>query len=245
MDSKFLVMPLSHLVTIDGHTQSLAAWARAAGLRYDTLRTRLRNGWDPKEAISRPTSGSAPRTNSDKYYTPEWLADEAMQILRRRFPDQPPKSALEPACGSGVVVRKLQQTFPDTCVAYFDVSPDDGFDCIKQDFFDYKAKDPPCLVITNPPYAKAQKFVEHALGQVRVGGTVMMLLRVDFFAGQARAGWLLANKPVECHVTVRRPTFRGKGCDTSEYAWFVWEKACHPEFTKTYLLDTRAGRYRP
>lgn len=43
------------LVTIDGETLPLSAWAKKAGLPRGTLKNRIvRRGWDPKEAISLP-----------------------------------------------------------------------------------------------------------------------------------------------------------------------------------------------
>lgn len=41
-------------ITIEGRTMCLTDWAREAGMPARTLHTRIRNGWDPKRAISAP-----------------------------------------------------------------------------------------------------------------------------------------------------------------------------------------------
>lgn len=40
-------------ITYQGRTQTLAEWARETGLPYDTLKGRLRNGWQPEKALTR------------------------------------------------------------------------------------------------------------------------------------------------------------------------------------------------
>jgi lambda repressor-like predicted transcriptional regulator len=42
------------MLEIDGRTQSVSAWAREAGLEAGTFFTRLRRGWEPKEAMTTP-----------------------------------------------------------------------------------------------------------------------------------------------------------------------------------------------
>jgi hypothetical protein len=210
------------------------------------------NGWDPKEAVFKPSQkgtmsatnrGGAPRADFDKYYTPDWLIDELVEIIKgHELPEG--MKILEPACGSGSIVKKLKEALPEAMLWYYDISPDEEFECLTIDFFDVKPKERYDMVVTNPPYKEAERFIKHALKMVPDGGLVIMLLRVNFFGGQKRAEWLIENPPLECHITVRRPRFRGKGTDACEYGWFVWRKGHKPNFTKTYLLDTRTDKYR-
>lgn len=248
-------MPKLRYVTIDGETLNVAKWARRSGVARATVSARLDNGWDPKKAVFAPTQrmsstgrGGAPRVDNDKYYTPDWLVDEGIKIMQSHGYSKSVAGLwlLEPACGGGAIVGKLQESFPEARVDCFDVAPDEDFTCKQQDFFEfeYRCHDRPHAIITNPPYNEAQRFTEHAISLVRDGGLVIMLLRINFFGGQKRSAWLEKNMPIEVHVTPRRPSFRGKGTDSSEYAWFVWQKGEHPEFTKTFLLDTRVDRYR-
>jgi len=191
--------------------------------------------------------GGAAREDHDKYYTPDWLIEELIRLMGRHIPfSKKGLWLLEPACGGGAIVKKLQEAYNPARVDYFDLSPDDDFECNQQDFFEfvYRCHARPDAIVTNPPYAIAQKFIEHAIHLVRDGGFVIMLLRVNFFGGQKRSVWLSENMPIEMHITPRRPSFKGKRTDSTEYAWFVWRKGENPEFTKTYMLDTRTDRYR-
>lgn len=44
----------SHLISWNGITKSLPAWAHALGVNQNSLRSRLRNGWTAEEALSLP-----------------------------------------------------------------------------------------------------------------------------------------------------------------------------------------------
>lgn len=78
------------------------------------------------------------------------------------------------------------------------------------------------LVVCNPPFSFAREFVEHALALVASRrGTVAMLLRLAWMAGQARASFHTEH-PSDVYVLSRRPSFTGGGTDSADYAWFVW-----------------------
>lgn len=85
----------------------------------------------------------------------------------------------------------------------------------------------PELVVTNPPYGLALAFVQRALREVAPGGTVAMLLRINWLGSQARAAFHREH-PADVYVLSHRPKFRpskktGKmASDATEYAWFVW-----------------------
>jgi hypothetical protein len=44
----------SHMLTYKGKTQCIAAWAEEYNLPYDTLRTRIRRGWNIDRALNEP-----------------------------------------------------------------------------------------------------------------------------------------------------------------------------------------------
>lgn len=73
------------------------------------------------------------------------------------------------------------------------------------------------LVIGNPPYSNAMRFVETSM---MVGDTVAMLLRLPWMASLKRAAFHRAN-PSDVYVLPKR-SFNGRGCDSCDYAWFVW-----------------------
>lgn len=96
------------------------------------------------------------------------------------------------------------------------------------------------LVIANPPYSDAERFVEHAL---TIGRTCCFLLRLNWLASKKRAAFHRAH-PSDVFVLPRRPSFTNGGTDATEYAWFVWgptdvEECRNGGFrgNRWYLLD--------
>jgi hypothetical protein len=62
-------------------------------------------------------------------------------------------------------------------------------------------------------------FVEHCL---ELSSNVAMLLRLNFLASKKRNPFMREHCP-NVYVLSDRPSFTGKGTDSIEYAWFVWE----------------------
>jgi hypothetical protein len=78
------------------------------------------------------------------------------------------------------------------------------------------------LIITNPPYKLAFEFVMRALYEVKLSGTVAMLLRLPFLESVARQEFH-RDYPADIYVFAKRPSFTKNGkTDATAYAWFVW-----------------------
>ena len=77
------------------------------------------------------------------------------------------------------------------------------------------------LILTNPPFSLAQEFITKALTEAN---TVIMLLRLNFLGAQKRFSFWKDNEPTSLYVLSKRPSFTGAGTDSTEYAWFVWDK---------------------
>lgn len=150
------------------------------------------------------------RQATDFYATPPWLVRAILPCLRVT-----PHRILEPAAGDGAIVRELRAAYPSARIDEYELTRG----------ADFLAKEPRPeydLVITNPPYALAERFVRHALRFRRSHESeVVMLLRLNFLGGQKRAAWLRACTPC-VFVSPRRPSFTGRGTDATEYAWFIW-----------------------
>lgn len=80
------------------------------------------------------------------------------------------------------------------------------------------------VIITNPPYNKAQEFVEKSLDIIKPSGKVVMLLRTNFLESQKRYDFWQKNPPSRLYVLSQRPSFTGKGTDATSYSWFVWDR---------------------
>lgn len=46
-------------LTVDGVTRTLAEWAEVTGVNYDTLKMRVKAGYDPKDVVSKPVKCGA------------------------------------------------------------------------------------------------------------------------------------------------------------------------------------------
>lgn len=138
------------------------------------------------------------------------------------------RTILEPAAGDGAFLGPLRSQFPRAKITARDIQPrDDGRHGIESaDFFLPAGDDRYDLIISNPPYAAAEEFVQYALARANV--YAVMLLRLGFIASMKRAALYKRAFP-DLYVVARRPSFRagtddgrGWGTDNSDYAWFVW-----------------------
>jgi tRNA G10 N-methylase Trm11 len=112
------------------------------------------------------------RKERDAYQTPAWVTLALVPHLREL------RLVWEPACGDGAMVEAL--TAAGLEVTSSDIAH--GYD------FPELGKMIGCDgIITNPPYALAQEFIEHALDLMKPGGLVAMLLRTDYDHAKTRA----------------------------------------------------------
>ena len=165
------------------------------------------------------------REGPDFYPTPTWCTEALLSDWS--IPDSNNDLLLDPCCGKGAILEIARASGFRTAgieiqaVLAEQVSPDAKMvtvaDALTIDW-------PECdLVVTNPPFNSAMRFVAKAVEHLRVGkcGRVAMLLRQAFISSKARQAFHLAN-PSRFLPLSRRPSFTGKGTDSCDYAWFVW-----------------------
>ncbi len=140
---------------------------------------------------------------------------------------------LEPSCGEGHMSRVLVNFGYE--VVSRDLA-DRGFgevaDFLGPDNVAWEGD-----IVTNPPYAFAQEFVEKALAIVPEGRKVAMFLKLTFLEGKRRAELFEKYPPVRVWVSRSRlkcamnGDFENTGGSATAYAWFVWEKGFmgHPQ----------------
>jgi hypothetical protein len=156
----------------------------------------------------------------DQYETPSWVTEALLSHLP--MIDGPSREPLfrvdgpiwEPACGSGKMAEVLRQV---------------GFDVIGTDIVDgvdFLDCDPRACaaIITNPPYALAERFVERALDITYPHGFVAMLLRADFDSAAGRK-----------HLFAGCPAFAKKVVLTRRVVWFERPGAA-PSFNHAWLI---------
>lgn len=93
------------------------------------------------------------------------------------------------------------------------------------------------LVITNPPFALASEIIEKALADVRDGGWVIMLLRLNFLEGKRRKTFWDKYMPQYIFVHHQRMSFTNDGkTDSVAYAHYCWQKGNYPEFAQIKVI---------
>jgi len=105
---------------------------------------------------------------------------------------------------------------------------------------DYLTWEPPShllynLIITNPPFALAQDFIEKALQESEAW--VVMLLRLNFFESRKRLPFWKAHMPLYAFVHSSRLSFTPDGkTDSIAYMHCVWHVAVHPPTTHLMVI---------
>lgn len=108
---------------------------------------------------------------------------------------------------------------------------------IKADFLTYKCSRTPSIIITNPPFNLAEEIIYKSLAEVKEGGLVIMLLRLNFFGSKRRQAFWKNNMPMNVYVHSQRMKFTNTGgTDSIEYMHCIWKKGFNPEFTKLKVI---------
>jgi hypothetical protein len=178
-----------------------------------------------------------PRDPDDFYPTPLAVAKAALELIPALpyFVPYQQYFICDPGAGTGVWGNAAKQRWAGAEIVGYDIreipAPReyDWWFC-ETDFLQLKTADTYDLVIGNPPYKFAEKFVRKALHFTKQGGYVQFLLRLAFLEGQARSRGLWATFPPQSvHVLSARPSFIADGdkagkTDSTAYAIFTWQK---------------------
>lgn len=161
-----------------------------------------------------------PRADKDYYATEPAATEWLTKIEKLTSP------ILEPSCGEGHISRVLMDAGYE--VESRDLA-DRGFGKIADFLADCNTEwhgD----IVTNPPYAFAQEFVEKALEIIPEGRKVAMFLKLTFLEGKKRAILFEKYPPRRVWVSHARlkcamnGDFENTGGSATAYGWFVWEK---------------------
>jgi len=170
--------------------------------------------------VKQRTSGKTKRRRLDDYETPNNVTRALVRhYLGPSFQRPIVKGPiLEPACGSGRMVRELR-TELECKVFGFDIKK--GYDFFKRRGV-WKGD-----TVTNPPYRDglAERFVRHALKITN--GRVCMLLQSGFLWGGKRGSGLYSECPPECVLILpERIYFYEDGRPIKSqffnHAWVCW-----------------------
>lgn len=108
---------------------------------------------------------------------------------------------------------------------------------IKTDFLFWNPMTVRDVAITNPPFNIALDVIQKCLREVRGGGLVIMLLRLNFFGSQERSAWFKSFMPLATYVHSKRMKFTNTGgTDSIEYMHAVWRVGYNPKHTHLRVL---------
>jgi hypothetical protein len=167
------------------------------------------------------------RQAADYYPTPAWCTEALLKVWRPRG-----KQVWEPGVGSGQIAQVLH-------IAGYSVIGSDLYEpgaypeevgrwpgAIVEDFFEAPAR---CsIIISNPPYSCAAKFLRRAISLTAPSGQVAMLMRNEFDSAATRQDLFGANTPFAGKVVLTKRPYWSEDRIASprhNFSWFVWDHA--------------------
>jgi hypothetical protein len=178
------------------------------------------------------------RNGNDFYREPRWAADAL-------FAAEPFREWIwDPACGTGNILKSAEAAGHVFTVGTDIV--DRGYAGVEMHDFTHQCA-PLCVkpgmavsIVTNPPFALAETFIERALALADL--KVAMLLRLAFLEGWKRHERIFSKTPLARVLVFRKRLsmlpgemeVAGKG-GTTAFAWFVWHKDHRGEPTIGWL----------
>lgn len=173
--------------------------------------------------------------------TPPWAARAGGELIASLDPQA--QSVWEPACGAGHMAGPLRERFGSVLAS--DIH-DHGFGLVHDFLGDapFVAGSGVDWVVTNPPFAKAEAFVELGLSYARRG--VAVLCRLAFVESVGRYS-LMRRMAVMAPFAERVPMQLGSWdpdlSSATAYAWFVWmhDAAIEASPFRTAIVETGAA----
>lgn len=180
---------------------------------------------------------------SDYYVTPTApIEDFLMEFTKVSGVDINNCSILDPSAGGDEnhdmsYPRAIHNLYGDSIVIdTIDIRNDSKAD-IKADYLTSRIDKKYDLVIINPPFSLAKEIIEKALTQVKDGGWVIMLLRLNYFGGLSREEFWNKHMAKYAFVHRKRLSFTGdKKTDSIEYMHCCWHKGEAPEFCELKII---------
>ena len=147
----------------------------------------------------------------DKYYTPQYAID----LIISRIDFSKVKSFLEPCARD----KRILKSVPKDIIKHY-CEIDLGIDYLKTNCPKVD------LIVTNPPFSLSIEFVTKSLQE---SDTVCYLQRLNWLGSDTRKNFWNSNPPDKILVLSKRLQFMKEmglksGTDSTEYAWFVWDK---------------------
>lgn len=170
-------------------------------------------------------------------------------------PRDPSFTILDTGAGSGVWGAVARQFYPAAGIGAVDISPR-PVDLPWGIYHEWRQEDyltAPYggggfgMVIGNPPFCLAERFVRKSIHLLADGGLLIYLLRLYFAGSQKRARGLFAEFPPHVIATlVGRPSWtQNNKTDADEYAIWVWRKGYAGRTAHDWLEWKQAAGWVP
>ena len=177
---------------------------------------------------------------ADYYVTPVSEISKFLQEFEKIYPQRLYHGKILDPCAGGDEYHEM--SYPaalrkhNNNIDTIDIRPDSKAETIG-DYLQIDCKDKYDLIITNPPFNIALPIITKALEEIKMGGVVVMLLRLNFFGSKDRKPFWDKHMPEYCFVHHKRMSFLDKGgTDSIEYCHMVWRKGYNPEHTLTKII---------
>jgi len=180
------------------------------------------------------------RLKQDDYQTPISMINQFLEMKILGYPDK--TSILEPAMGKGSIVRSLKEHGYKKVVAY-DIQQ--GIDFLNEtQKFD--------MIITNPPFRKANDFIRKASEVCK--REFIFLMPINYLHGKNRYLKFYGNpdfrfKLSELYIYTRMPMLTNEitefyATGMQVYAWFVFTLNHHGDVSLNWIDNNRFVRHR-
>lgn len=196
------------------------------------------------------------RHASDYYVTPQKPIKEFLSafLLEEKI-DRPDRLFFLDPCAGGDELNEM--AYPavienelGAAITTFDIREDSKAEIIGDYLEATNLANRYDVIITNPPFSLAMPVIKKALNDVKDGGYVVMLLRLNFFGSIERFPFFEDNMPKYTFVHHKRISFATKAMnekrkleglkpltsDSIEYAHFVWQKGNNQNFSKLFVI---------
>jgi len=182
------------------------------------------------------------RSKWDYYITPQYAINDFMKEFMKCEKIWPTFNIIDPCAGGDATHNMSYPTVLNSGGFYnietYDIR-EDSLATNKIDYLKAKIEIFPDIIITNPPFDQSIPIIEKSLKDVRDGGFVIMLQRLNFMGGTTykKKFWDKVGLPKYIFIHRKRMSFTNDGkTDSIEYAHYVWEKGYSPEFSKIKII---------
>ena len=176
------------------------------------------------------------RNDYDLYYTP---IDVVENLLKHIDLSNYGNKVLEPSAGKGNICNVVKSLYPDKYLTSIEVREEETQNLLQcsdkviiSDYIQMDIQDRYDIIIGNPPYSSAMEFVNKSLQVLNDNGVLILLLRTAFLESKARYSFWQSNPLSKLYVLSRRPSFTGKGTDSTSYSWFIWDNTSNNQVIK-------------